>query len=136
MPTWNANQYLKFADERGLPCRDLAGRIAVADARRVIDLGCGPGNSTEVLARRWPDAKITGFDSSAAMIETARKAEPAGDWVTGDIVEWAKDSRGERFDVVFANASLQWIPDHAANFPRLLGRVAPGGAFAAQMPGN
>jgi trans-aconitate 2-methyltransferase len=136
MPTWSADQYLKFGDERTQPCRDLATRISVPDARRVIDLGCGPGNSTAVLATRWPDAKITGFDSSSAMIDTARKAEPARDWVNGDIVEWAKDRSGERFDVVFANASLQWIPDHAANFPLLLARVSPGGAFAAQMPGN
>jgi trans-aconitate 2-methyltransferase len=136
MPTWSADQYLKFGDERTLPCRDLAARIAVPDARRVIDLGCGPGNSTAVLATRWPDAKTTGFDSSSAMIDSARKSEPAREWVIGDIVEWANDKRGERFDVVFANASLQWIPDHAANFPLLLARVAAGGAFAAQLPGN
>jgi trans-aconitate 2-methyltransferase len=136
MPTWSAEQYLKFADERTRPCRDLAARIAVPDVRRVIDLGCGPGNSTEVLASRWPDAEIIGFDSSSAMLETARKAQPGREWVQGDIVEWANDDRGSRYDVVFANASLQWIPDHAGNFPRLLRRVAPGGAFAAQLPGN
>lgn len=136
MPTWNADQYLKFADERTRPCRDLAARIAVPEARRVIDLGCGPGNSTEVLASRWPDAAITGFDSSPAMLETARKAQPAREWVQGDIVEWGNAKDGPRHDVVFANASLQWIPDHAANFPRLLARVAPDGAFAAQLPGN
>src|SRR5271163_609736 len=135
MPTWSAEQYLKFADERTRPCRDLAARIAVPEVRRVIDLGCGPGNSTEVLASRWPGAEIVGFDSSSAMLETARKAQPGREWVQGDIVEWANESGGgSRFDVVFANASLQWIPDHAANFPRLLGRVAPGGAFAAQLP--
>ena len=136
MPTWNPEQYLKFGDERTRPCRDLAACIAVPDAQRIIDLGCGPGNSTEVLASRWPDAEIAGFDSSAAMLEAARKSHPERQWIEGDIVVWAKDGAGPRYDVVFANASLQWIPDHAANFPRLLARVAPGGAFAAQLPGN
>jgi len=136
MPTWSAEQYLKFGDERTRPCRDLVARIAVPDARRIIDLGCGPGNSSAVLAERWPDAQITGLDSSEAMLETARKAQPKREWLKGDIVDWARDSGGQRFDVVFANASLQWIPDQAANFPRLLSRVAPGGAFAAQLPGN
>jgi trans-aconitate 2-methyltransferase len=135
MPTWSAEQYLKFGDERTRPCRDLAARIAVPDARRIIDLGCGPGNSTEVLASHWPDAEIAGFDSSAAMLETARKSRPERQWIEGDIVAWASGS-GPHYDVVFANASLQWIPDHAANFPRLLARVAPAGAFAAQLPGN
>jgi trans-aconitate 2-methyltransferase len=136
MPTWNSEQYLKFGGERTRPCRDLAARIAVPDARRVIDLGCGPGNSTEVLAARWPDAEITGLDSSEAMLETARKSQPEREWLRGDIVEWAGDDSCPRYDVVFANASLQWIPDHAANFPRLLARVAPAGALAAQLPGN
>lgn len=136
MPTWSADQYLKFADERTQPCRDLVARIAVPESRRIIDLGCGPGNSTEVLAARWPRAQITGFDSSAAMLETARKSQPQREWIQGDIVEWANEKGAPRYDIVFANASLQWIPDHAANFPRLLARVAPAGAFAVQMPGN
>jgi trans-aconitate 2-methyltransferase len=136
MPTWNSEQYLKFGDERTRPCRDLAARIAVPDAGRVIDLGCGPGNSTEVLAERWPDAEITGLDSSEAMLETARKSQPEREWIKGDIVEWAKQKDASPYDVVFANASLQWITAQAVNFPRLLARVSPGGAFAAQMPGN
>src|SRR4029077_9603466 len=117
-------------------CRDLAARIAVPDARRVIDLGCGPGNSTEGVAARLPAREITGLDSAEAMLETARKSPPEREWLRGDIVKWASDGGGLRYDVVFANASLQWIPDHAANFPRLLARVAPAGAFAAQLPGN
>lgn len=136
MPTWNSEQYLRFGDERTRPCRDLAARVAVPDARRVIDLGCGPGNSTEVLAARWPDAQVTGLDSSEAMLETARKSQPEREWLRGDIVEWASDGGGPRYDVVFANASLQWITGQPTNFPRLLARVSPGGAFAAQLPGN
>src|SRR5580704_17836768 len=117
MPTWNSEQYLKFGDERTRPCRDLAARIAVPDARRIIDLGCGPGNSTEVLASRWPDAEIAGLDSSAGMLETARKSHPERKWIEGDIVVWANNGAEARYDVVFANASLHWSPDHAANFP-------------------
>src|SRR5246127_983394 len=136
MPAWNSEQYLKFADERTRPCRDLAARIAVPDARRVIDLGCGPGNSTEVLASRWPDAEITGLDSSEAMLETARKLQPEREWLKGDIVEWAGDDGGPRYDVVFANASLQWIPDHSETFPRLLAPAAPAGGPSGAPPGR
>jgi trans-aconitate 2-methyltransferase len=135
MPGWNPSQYLKFAEERTQPCRDLAARIAVPKARRVIDLGCGPGNSTRVLRERWPDAQFTGIDSSAEMIERARLEYPAQHWIAGDIAAWAAGREGQ-FDVVFSNAALQWVEDHAALYPRLLSRVAPGGALAVQIPGN
>ncbi len=134
MPTWNPRQYLKFADERSRPCRDLAARVEVASPRRIIDLGCGPGNSAEVLSARWQQAAISGLDSSAAMIDAARAAFPQHDWRIGDIPEWAAGD--ERFDVVFSNAALQWVGDHAVVFPQLLSRVAEGGALAVQMPGN
>jgi trans-aconitate 2-methyltransferase len=134
MPTWDSQQYLRFADERTQPCRDLASRIAIASPRRVIDLGCGPGNSTAVLAQRWPAAQLTGLDSSPQMIETARSADPSRQWVVGDITQWT--SGGEAYDVVFSNAAIQWVEDHARCLPRLLKRVAPGGALAIQMPGN
>ena len=89
MPTWNPGQYLKFGDERTRPCRELASRIDVSDVRRVIDLGCGPGNSTGILKRLWPNARITGLDSSPEMIEAARAAMPEDRWVVGGIFEWA-----------------------------------------------
>jgi trans-aconitate 2-methyltransferase len=136
MPTWNATQYLKFGDERTRPSRDLAARIAVGQPARVIDLGCGPGNSTAVLAERWPGAEITGLDNSERMIESARAAHPTHRWVTADIAEWAAAEAGETFDVVFSNAALQWLPDHAWLLPRLMRRVAPGGALAIQMPAH
>ena len=129
MSGWNPSQYLKFAEERTQPCRDLAARIVVADVRRVIDLGCGPGNSTAVLRDRWPDAEFTGLDSSVEMIERARHEYPRQCWMAGDISEWAAGSDGQ-FDVVFSNAALQWVDDHADVYPRLLSRVAPGGALA------
>ena len=135
MSGWNPNQYLKFADERTQPCRDLAARIAVANVRRVIDLGCGPGNSTAVLADRWPDAEFTGLDSSAEMIERARREYPLQRWHTGEISAWAA-AGDATFDVVFSNAALQWVEDHAVLYPRLLSRVAPAGALAIQIPGN
>ena len=135
MPTWNPDQYLKFSDERTRPCRDLAARLAVVEPRAIIDLGCGPGNSTAVLAERWPLASITGLDSSAEMIRKAGAAYPKLHWMTGDITAWSRES-GPAFDIVFSNAALQWAPDHAGLFPRLLNRVSPGGALAVQMPAN
>jgi len=135
MPDWNPNQYLKFTQERTQPCRDLAGRIAAPNVRCVIDLGCGPGNSTAVLRERWPDAQFTGLDSSAGMIERARQEQPGDRWIAGDIAQWAAGSDGA-FDVVFSNAAMQWVDDHAAVYPQLLAHVAPGGALAIQIPGN
>ena len=133
MPTWNSEQYLKFGRERTQPAIDLALRVEVAAPQRVVDLGCGPGNSTEVVARRWPGAALTGLDSSGAMLETARKNLPAATWVLGDIAMWRAE---QPVDVIFSNAALQWVPDHRREFPRLLQQVAPGGALAVQMPAN
>jgi trans-aconitate 2-methyltransferase len=135
MPTWSPDQYLRFGDLRTQACRDLVARVAIASPRVVVDLGCGPGNSTEVLAERWPDAAITGLDSSVAMIEAARRAHPQGQWKVGDIAAWDADDEGP-FDVVFSNAALQWVDDHAALYPRLLAHAGPGGALAVQVPAN
>jgi len=136
MPTWNADQYLKFEDERTQPCRDLVARVSLADVRTVIDLGCGPGNSTGAVAERWPGAEITGLDDSASMIEDARRRQPHYRWIIQDITRWASNPSGEMFDLVFSNAALQWVPNHASLYPQLLARVAPGGAFAVQIPCN
>jgi trans-aconitate 2-methyltransferase len=135
VPTWDANQYLQFEGERTRPCRELAARVQLDSPNRIIDLGCGPGNSTAVLAQRWPNADITGLDSSPDMIETATRESPNRRWVLGDIAEYARGD-GEKFDLVFSNAALQWVEDHATLFPRLMDRVAPGGALAVQVPGN
>jgi trans-aconitate 2-methyltransferase len=134
MPSWRPDQYLKFAAERTQPCRDLAARVAIQNPRRVIDLGCGTGNSTEVLAARWPRAELTGLDSSAEMIAKARSAHPEWRCCVGDIAEWTNSE--DCFDVVFSNAAMQWVPDHPRLFPRLMSHVAPGGALAVQMPDN
>jgi trans-aconitate 2-methyltransferase len=135
MPTWNAHQYLKFADERTRPCKDLVARIGIAAPRSIVDLGCGPANSTVVLAERWPNADLTGVDNSSAMVDVARREQPDRRWIAADISGWA-DSEGEQFDLVFSNAALQWVPDHASLYPRLLKRVAHGGALAAQIPAD
>jgi len=135
MPSWNADQYLKFAAERTQPARDLLARIGIDAPGRVIDLGCGPGNSTALLARRWPAADISGLDNSSAMIRQAEIDHPGQHWITGDIAEWAHEPAGT-FDVIFSNAALQWVPGHTALYPALLRHVASGGALAVQVPMN
>lgn len=135
MPTWDATEYLRFADERTQACRDLAARVGIAKPCRIIDLGCGPGNSTAVLAERWPEAEIIGLDNSQPMIEAARRDFPSVRWIVADIPTWTSDREGP-FDLVLSNAALQWVDDHANVFPRLLTQVAPGGALAVQMPSN
>jgi len=131
MPEWDSAQYLRFQDERTQPCRDLAARIALVEPATIIDLGCGPGNSTEVIAARFPGAAVTGLDSSAAMIATAHERHPEWHWVAGEIAGWAAGS--ERYDLVFSNAALQWVGDHETLFPKLLQHAR---AVAVQMPGK
>ena len=129
--SWDDRQYLKFADERTRPARELLARIPIADAERVVDLGCGPGNSTGLLHARWPAARVTGVDSSPEMLARARHDWPQLEWVQAD----AGDFRAEApLDVLFANAVLHWLPDHQRLFPALLQQVRPGGALAVQMP--
>jgi trans-aconitate 2-methyltransferase len=133
MPTWDAVQYLQFASERTQPAIDLASRIAVAHPARIIDLGCGPGNSTGILRQRWPEAHLIGLDSSAEMIAAATEAYPQGEWLLADISTWTAETP---FNIVFSNATLHWLPNHAQLLPHLLAQVAPGGALAVQMPAH
>ncbi|WP_112662917.1 trans-aconitate 2-methyltransferase [Microvirga flavescens] len=133
MRDWNAGQYLKFEDERTRPAIDLLARVPLTDPKRCIDLGCGPGNSTELLARRYPNAEIIGLDSSDAMLEKARQRLPHLAFEKGDISAWAPSAP---FDLIFANAALQWVPEHAALLPRLVAALNPGGCLAVQVPDN
>jgi trans-aconitate 2-methyltransferase len=130
---WSPGQYLKFEDERTRPSVDLLGRIPIQTARRCIDIGCGPGNSTELLAARFPEAKVSGLDSSPAMIAKAKERLPALAFETADILTWEPR---ERFDLIFANAVFQWVPNHATLLPRLARYLEPGGCLAVQMPNN
>ena len=113
--------------------RDLVGAIPNRDARTAIDLGCGPGNSTEVLAAAFPDASVTGIDNSADMIAAARKRLPAIRFALSDIVSWSDEGP---FDIILSNAVFQWIESHEVLFPRFLKRLTPGGNLAIQMPDN
>lgn len=131
--SWSARQYVTFEAQRTRPVRDLVAAIPTADVRRAIDLGCGPGNSTQVLAERYPHAAITGLDSAPDMLASARARLPEATFVEGDIATWEPR---EASDVILANASLQWLPDHEALYPRLLSHVAPGGTLAVQTPDN
>ena len=131
--TWSAAQYVKFEQERTRPVRDLVAADSARAPRSAADIGCGPGNSTEVLRERYPEARIVGVDSSPDMIEAARKRLPGIAFEVADIREWRPK---EPFDVILANAVLQWIPDHETLLPALIGALAPGGALAVQMPDN
>jgi trans-aconitate 2-methyltransferase len=133
MADWNPKLYLKFDDQRTRPARDLLARIPVPAPKRVVDLGCGPGNSTELLVERWPGAKVVGVDNSPGMLEQARRAHPDWAWEEHDVTAWRP---AEKYDVVYSNAALQWVPEHRTLFPRLVEAVAPGGFLAVQMPRN
>lgn len=135
MPSWRPDQYLLFEEERTRPCRDLVAHICVDSVRAVIDLGCGPGNSTAVLAERWPHARITGLDSSVEMLDRARQSNSRHEWLHSDIAEWTTGVNDE-YDVVFSNAALHWVRDHPTVFPRIFERVAAGGVLAIQVPAN
>jgi trans-aconitate 2-methyltransferase len=131
--SWSARQYVAFEDERTRPARDLLAAIPTAEARFVVDIGCGPGNSTELLVQRFPGAKVSGLDSSPDMIEAARKRLPQLQFEVAQIDRWADEGP---FDVIFANAVLQWLPDHATLLPALASKLASGGSLAIQMPDN
>ena len=131
MPAWDANLYLKFANERTQPAIDLVSRINLANPQRIIDVGCGPGNSTAILRQRWPGAAVAGLDSSPEMIAAARLANPEQEWILADAGAWQADAP---YDLVFSNATLQWLPDHERIVRRLFDQVAAGGALAFQIP--
>jgi trans-aconitate 2-methyltransferase len=131
--SWSARQYGKFERERNRPIHDLLSQLPMARVARAADLGCGPGNSTELLLERFPEASVVGMDSSPDMIEAARKRLPGVRFEIGDIANWNEPGP---FDLILANASLQWVPDHAALLPALLAKLAPGGQLAVQVPDN
>ncbi|HEY7609844.1 MAG TPA: trans-aconitate 2-methyltransferase [Alphaproteobacteria bacterium] len=133
MSSWDPNQYLKFADHRLRPALDLLARIRAGEPGAVFDLGCGAGNVTKLLAERWPKARVTGVDSSLAMLEKARAAAPRIAFILAELAAWRA---AEPASVVYSNAAMHWLEHHEALFPRLVEQLAPGGTLAIQMPRN
>jgi trans-aconitate 2-methyltransferase len=133
MSDWSSAQYLKFEDERTRPPRDLLAQIALERPSRVVDLGCGPGNSTELLLARYPDAEVIGLDSSPDMLRQARERLPQCTFVEADLATWRPAGATT---LLFANAVFQWVPDHPAVLRRLLTTLRAGGVLAVQMPDN
>ncbi len=134
MADWNSELYLKFKAQRTQPSIDLAARID-GSPREIIDLGCGPGNSTRVLKNRFPNAHIIGADNSENMLEKARAENPDLEFIRLDLTE-ALSAYCGKFDVVFSNACFQWIPDHRELLPRVFELLREGGVLAAQIPMN
>jgi trans-aconitate 2-methyltransferase len=130
---WNAGQYLKFEDERTRPAADLLRRVPLSEIANGVDIGCGPGNSTELLTTRYPSAQILGLDSSPDMLAKAQQRLPQVSFEEADIATWNPDGH---FDLIFANAVLQWLPDHSNLLNRLASLLTSGGCLAVQMPNN
>ncbi len=130
---WDPARYLAFADHRLRPALDLLQRVPSEHPATVVDLGCGAGNVTRVLRRRWPDARVIGVDDSAAMLARARTDAPDGDWEQADVRTWRPAAP---VDVLYSNAALHWLDDHATLFPALVAVLAPAGVLAVQMPRN
>ncbi|MGV3490092.1 MAG: trans-aconitate 2-methyltransferase [Devosia sp.] len=133
MSDWSPAQYLKFEDERTRPSHDLLARVPLTAPANVVDMGCGPGNSTELLVERYPDTAVTGLDNSPAMLAEARKRLPSASFAEADATTWVPEPGT---DLVFANAIYQWVPDHLTQLPRVVAALPEGGVLAVQMPDN
>ncbi len=133
MTTWDDQQYLKFAEERTRAAEELLARVRIEKPHRVVDLGCGPGNSTQLLAERWPFAEVIGIDNSPVMLERARSDYPEIEFVEGDVLNYRAEAP---VDLLFANALLQWVPEQERLLPELMHALVPGGALAFQVPDN
>jgi trans-aconitate 2-methyltransferase len=130
---WSAAQYLKFEDERTRPSRDLLAQVPLDAPWRVADLGCGPGNSTELLIERFPSAEVTGVDSSPDMLRQAHARLPRCKFIEADLSAWMPEPGT---DLLFGNAVFHWVPNHPNVLKRLLRALGPGGVLAVQMPDN
>ena len=133
---WDPGQYHKFSDHRRRPAIELLARVSPADPGLAVDLGCGSGEITRLIAERWSGTAVHGVDNSPDMLAQARAGDASAgaarvDWVEADIAAWSPPSPP---GLVYANASLQWVDGHEALFPRLFRALAPGGVLAVQMP--
>ena len=133
MSTWDANHYLKYGDERTRAAADLAARIVLDAPTSIADLGCGPGNSTQLLRARWPKARVVGVDNSPEMIEAAKREFPDQDWLLADISDWTPV---RKFSLIYSNAALHWLPNHDILLARLFRMVSTGGVLAFQIPSS
>jgi trans-aconitate 2-methyltransferase len=135
--SWDPDRYLAFSEQRGRPFADLIARIGAEDPRTVVDLGCGAGNLTMLLAQRWPGARVLGVDSSVEMVRAA-PSDASVEFSVGDIQKWPEptDPIAGAVDVLVSNAALQWVPGHLDLLPGLVRAVADGGWLALQVPGN
>jgi trans-aconitate 2-methyltransferase len=133
MREWDPDQYLQFKHERTQPSIDLVARIQMDEPKTIIDIGCGPGNSTQILLKRWPRADIVGLDSSEKMIQKARQDYPHQKWVVGDA---SMVDKRQTYDIVFSNAVIHWLPDHDILLKRLFQLVNESGILAVQVPVN
>ncbi|GAA1155957.1 methyltransferase domain-containing protein [Ornithinicoccus hortensis] len=143
MPTWDPEQYVRFADHRDRPFHDLVARVGAGreEVEAVVDLGCGPGTLTASLLPRWPHARVVGVDSSAEMIGRARdlvrdRGTDRLSFLHQDLRDWIAGADSSAYDVIVTNATLQWVPDHLDLLPDLVDLLRPGGWFAVQIPGN
>ena len=128
---WNPDLYLRFDKERIQPSIDLVSRIKIDNPSKIIDIGCGPGNSTQILVQKWPDSFIIGVDNSPAMIEKAKKDYPNQNW---KLLDAGKDEIPDTYDLIFSNATIQWIPNHAELFKKLFHNLNEKGLIAIQIP--
>ena len=133
MADWNPSLYLQYESERSRPAAELLSRVALENVRTVVDLGCGPGNSTALLHQRWPSARVTGVDTSPAMLSEARNLLPDCHFIEADIRVFQAE---QALDLIYANASLQWVPEHYELFPHLVSQLGRNGVLAVQMPDN
>lgn len=133
MQDWDPELYRQFEAERTRPASDLLARISIAQPQHISDLGCGPGNSTQLLHQRFPLAQLVGIDNSVAMLASAQQRLPECAFLEADIRQWQPS---EPQDLIYANASLQWLTDHQQLFPSLLSKLATHGILAVQMPDN
>jgi trans-aconitate 2-methyltransferase len=129
--TWDPAQYGIFADHRLRPAMELLERVPLSAPRLIYDLGCGTGEITGIMANRWPGARVIGVDNSPQMLAKAAAVSDEIAWIEADVAGWQPDGAP---DLIYSNATLQWLDDHDALIPRLFGLLAPGGCLAVQMP--
>ncbi len=131
MNDWNPDLYMQFSSERTKPSIDLIGRINQIEPKSIIDIGCGPGNSTQVLVNRWPKTRITGLDSSTAMIKKAKKDYPNQEWIVADALTYEPEIK---YDIIFSNAVIQWITNHEKLLTKFHEILSDNGIVAIQIP--